>query len=120
MRKKILLLSLIALLFLPVFGLTQDCEIEGVEIKWLDTDTSYYEFRAKVWVRNTSRSLYYVRGRLIFYDRDGFQIDSFPFYGKIEAGEGAPLSCRGSIRESESWEVQSYKAIITSQHWLRR
>ena len=114
--RKILFLALIAILILPVPGFTQDVSVNNVEIKWLNQPTSCCRFRAKVYVTNISESLYYINGRLNFYDCDGFIIDNFPFHGKIEAGDTVPFNCGGRIIGDKYWEVQSYEAIITNRH----
>ena len=119
MRKKILLLSLIALLSLPVLGITQDVRVDDVEIRWIPLHRSGYEFRAKVWVTNDSDADYRVSGKLIFYDPDGFVLRRSWFSGKVDAGKSIAFHCRGYFGERDRAPSGTYEAIITSQRPIR-
>jgi len=120
MRKRILFLALIALLVLPVSGITQDVEIQDIEIKWTRSDLPGGPFLAKIWVVNYTDTKYSVSGKLIFYDGDGFEVSTSHFSGKVGAGESAPLSCRGIVPSYWHREGGYYEAVITSQIAIKR
>lgn len=120
MRKRILFLALIALLVLPVPGITQNVEIESVNIKWIETGGPWISFRAKIWVGNYTDTVCLAIGALIFYDRDGYEIHKCLFSGKVEAMESVPFHCRGSLSKDQYEDMGSYEAIIMSPRPIKR
>jgi hypothetical protein len=117
MRKKILLLSLIPLLFLPVPGFTQDVEITDVEIKWIDKGSFGKSFRAKIQVTNNTDDPYGVSGRLVFYDRDGFELTEVSFRAMVKPQTSVVTQTRGALGPDEYEEMDRYEVVI--QHKVR-
>lgn len=120
MRKRILFLALVVLLVLPVPGITQNVEIESVNIKWIETGRGGADFRAKIWVGNYADTVCLAIGALIFYDRDGYEIYKRLFSGKVEAGESVAFHCRGFLSKDQYEDMGSYEAIIMSPRPTRR
>lgn len=120
MKAKILLLALIALLVLPVPGITQGVEIESVDSKWIETGGTWISFRAKIWVGNYTDTACLAIGAFIIYDRDGYEIHKRVFSGKVEAGESVLFHCKGSLSKDQYEDMGSYEAIIMSPRPIKR
>jgi len=118
MRKKILLLSLIPLLFLPAPGITQDVEIIGVDVIWREPSMLGCGFSARAWVANYTDSKQRVSGYIIFYDGDNCELYKSVFWGTVKAGETAILSARGALLFGKYEEMSYYEVTISKR--LRR
>ena len=115
MRKKILLLSLIPLLFLPVLAFTQDVEITDIKIKWVPNYPAFWNFRGYIWVTNDTENDYMVFGKLMFDRKDQGEIFGGYFQGTVKAGVTARLFCYGRVVWEDFKMKVSHKAIITDQ-----
>ena len=115
MKKKFLLLSLIALLCLPTLGITQDARVDRVEFKWVPNNPVFWDFQGYIWVTNETERDCMVFGKLVFYRKDQAEIFGGYFQGTVKAGVTAPLFCYGRIGWEAFKEKVSQKAIITDQ-----
>ncbi|MBA7518431.1 hypothetical protein ES705_10501 [subsurface metagenome] len=120
MRNKILLLSLIALLVLPVACFTGDVEITDVKVKWMEKGVLGRGFRAQLWVRNTTRKNYRVFGRLVFYDKGGYIVCTKGFYGDVKAGESEDIGGSSHLWGSEYRDQAFHKAAIDRKVRIKR
>ena len=112
MKKKVMILALTFLLFLPAMGFTGDVEVTDVQIKWIKKSAGTLSFRAKIVVTNPTDRRQPVVGRLIFYDREGFEISEYRFSGGLEPGESKVLSTRGGFSAKEYDDIDHYEAIV--------
>ena len=93
MKRKVMILALTFLLFLPAMGFTGDVEIGDIRVKWGEKGISGYRFWAEIELLNNSTTNYTVAGFFTFYDKDGFPIKAQPFVANVKAqGRGIGIA----------------------------
>ena len=116
MKRKVMILALISLLFLPAMGFTQDVEVSSCYVKWTRRGLDTYLWEAEIRVVNHTDKDYRVTGGVMFYNLSGRAISGGSFSGKVGAGETATLIKRGKLPARYHEYVGDCEAEIRSAY----
>ena len=120
MNQKPLTISLIVLLILPVICLAGNIEIGDIKLKWEKDFGTPCTLLAKIPAINCTDKDYSIRGKFLFYDKDGFELCKIPFWGEVKAREGEVLQVSGWVTDWDYEETASLKVTIETKpsDWL--
>ena len=112
MKRKVMILALTFLLFLPAMGFTGDVEVTGVWVSWTMRGVHSYDFKAEIQVRNIDDRDRLASGSLRFYGSDGRLVSSRGFSGRVKAGDRATLVTRGTVSARKREKIDYWEAVI--------
>ena len=112
MNKKILTITLTILLVLPVLCFAGDVEIGEIKLRWKKAFGTTRFLLAQIPITNRTDVRCSVSGKFLFYDKDGFELRSIPFWKSVEAGEDKTLHVDGPVSRDDYRETATFKLFI--------
>ena len=112
MPQKTLTIGLIVLFILPVICLAGNIEIGDIKLKWEKDFGTACTLLAKIPAINRTDKDYSIRGKFLFYDKDGFEFYGIPFWGDVEARKREVLQANWIISNWDCKKVASLKVAI--------
>jgi hypothetical protein len=112
LTKKILAITLPILFILPVLCLAEEVEIGDIKFEWKIEFATAWAFWAKIPVVNYANHEYRIIGKLLFYDKNGFQLYGIPFLGDVKGRKHKILQANAMIPSWEYRKIASVKVAI--------
>ena len=113
MKRKVMILALIFLLFLPAISFTGDLEVTDVELEWKKVWESSHSYSARIRVKNPTDRVHLFSGYLIFYDRAGYKIQQSIFRGRARPGKTVTVTTGGVLFGDDYEDIYGHEAVIT-------
>lgn len=122
MTRKILTITLAILFILPVLCFAQDVEVGTIIFRWEKALGISRWLMAQIPITNHTDERCDIRGRFLFYDKDGFELRSIFFGKSVEAGESKVLQVKNTVSRNDYVETTSFKLSIevSSPLWALR
>ena len=115
MTKKIVAITLTILFILPATCFAEDVEIGDIKLKWKKGSRTIHSLMAQIPITSNTRTRYSVKGKFLFYDKDGFELCKIPFWENMKGQESKVLHVSGLVTDWDYDQTTSFMVIIETK-----
>lgn len=109
MTQKTISMTLAILFVLPMLCLAWDVEMGEVKLRWKKGFGNYHFLLAELQIANRTNTRWKATGKLLFYDKDGFEIQAIHFFGSIEGMEKKTIHVKGIVSRYDYVKTTTFK-----------